>query len=483
MSKGLLWFRSDLRIKSNPALAHACANCEQLALVYFYNTNDTSNWKMGSASKWWLHHSLSELQTALHAKNSNLDILITDPYSSLLALCQQHDIDQVFWNRLYEPTNISRDKEIKKLLQENNIKVKSFNASLLYEPWDVTKPDGTPYKVFTPFWKTIDKQGLEFQQEKNIRKFPKLLKLKKNTSFEKELSKCKLLPTINWDQQFYQHWQPGEKGAAKKLKVFFKNGLENYSAGRDFPDKNSTSKLSPHLHFGELSSRQIIIATSKEIEKNSSKQFKKEANAFIRQLVWREFAHHLLYHFPKTIDKPLNHKYSHFPWAKKYQSNLHIWQKGQTGIPIIDAGMRELWYSGWMHNRVRMIVGSLLTKNLLIPWQEGSQWFWDTLVDANLANNTLGWQWIAGCGADAAPYFRIFNPVLQSQKFDPSGNYIRKWVPEISALPDKLIHAPWESPSTVLNDHGIVLGKQYPKPIVDLKSSRERALDAYNKIK
>ncbi|MEM7401784.1 MAG: deoxyribodipyrimidine photo-lyase [Pseudomonadota bacterium] len=483
MSRGLLWYRSDLRLKDNPALTYACANCNQLAFVYFYNPADTSDWKLGSTSKWWIHHSLNELRNSLCDNNADLDIILADPSSSLLELCQNNHIDHVFWNRLYEPNNTSRDKKLKKSLLENNVKVKSFNASLLYEPWEISKPDGTPYRVFTPFWNTIRKRGLDFKKTKNIRSFPEHIKLKKISSFEKNILNANLLPKLNWNEQFHQYWQPGENGAAKKLKAFFKYGLENYSSGRDFPEKDYTSRLSPHLHFGELSSRQIILAIRKLTDKNSSEQMLEQGNTFTRQLVWREFAHHLLYHFPKTVDQPLNHKYIHFPWAKEFQINLHSWQNGQTGIPIIDAGMRELWHSGWMHNRVRMIVGSLLTKNLRIPWQEGSKWFWDTLVDADLANNTLGWQWIAGCGADAAPYYRIFNPVLQSQKFDPSGSYIRKWVPELSKLPDKLIHAPWESSTADLKKFGVSLNKHYPKPIVDLKKSREQALNAYNKIK
>jgi len=476
MSRGLFWFRSDLRLKDNPALSYACKHCEELALVYFYNNEDKTTWKLGGASKWWLHQSIISLQNDLRKKNVDLQLILANPTTELLDLCLNNNITQVFWNRLYEPDFINRDKAIKESLLKNNIKVKSFNASLLYEPWEISKPDGTPYRVFTPFWKMIQKQGLNHNLTASIRSYPNNLNLTENTNFEKTLNKCKLLPKVNWDKQFYQHWQPGELGAQKQINKFYKNSITDYKSGRDFPDQENTSKISPYLHFGEISSRQILVASSK-------KTTKKYAEPFIRQLAWREFAHHLLYHFPKTSTEPLNHKYTRFSWAKNYNKDLVAWQMGNTGIPIIDAGMRELWITGWMHNRVRMIVGSILTKNLLIPWQVGSQWFWDTLVDADLANNTMGWQWIAGCGADAAPYYRIFNPVLQSKKFDNDASYIRKWVPELASLPNKLIHAPWESSEEELGQYNVVLGKDYPAPIVNLKTSRERALDAYNSIK
>ncbi len=476
MSRGLFWFRSDLRLKDNPALSYACKHCEELAIVYFYNKEDKTNWKLGSASKWWLHQSLVSLRNDLSKKDIQLQLIIACPSETLLELCLNNSITQVFWNRLYEPDYIERDKTIKEMLLNNNIKVKSLNASLLYEPWEVSKPDGTPYRVFTPFWKMMQKQGLNHSLTANIRSYPKNLNLVENTNFEKTLKHCKLLPKVEWDKQFYQHWQPGELGAQKIINKFFKNKITHYKSGRDFPNQDNTSKISPHLHFGEISSRQILVASSKK----TTKQY---AEPYIRQLAWREFAHHLLYHFPNTSTEPLNRKYARFSWAKSYKKDLVAWQMGNTGIPIVDAGMRELWITGWMHNRVRMIVGSILTKNLLIPWQVGSQWFWDTLVDADLANNTMGWQWIAGCGADAAPYYRIFNPVLQSKKFDSDAVYIKTWVPELASLPNKLTHAPWESSEEELRQYNVVLGKDYPEPIINLKTSRERALEAYNSIK
>jgi deoxyribodipyrimidine photo-lyase len=292
-----------------------------------------------------------------------------------------------------------------------------------------------------------------------------------------------LLPEIRWDKGLAEHWRPGETGAHECLAEFLENGMLHYRDDRDRPDRIGTSRLSPHLHFGEISPRQIVGMTDQFVHSGDQRGLVSASEAFIREVGWREFAYHLLYHFPYTVDKPLYDRFDAFPWERNYARNLRAWQQGETGIPIVDAGMRELWHTGWMHNRVRMIVASLLTKNMLIPWQEGAHWFWDTLVDADLASNTLGWQWTAGCGADAAPYFRIFNPVTQAQKFDPDGSYIRRWVPEIAALPDKYLAQPWTAPAALLEQHAIRLGQDYPEPVVDLKATRERALERYSTIK
>jgi deoxyribodipyrimidine photo-lyase len=282
---------------------------------------------------------------------------------------------------------------------------------------------------------------------------------------------------------FADFWHPGESGAQQRFDTFLDDAVVNYQDDRNRPDIEGTSRLSPHLHFGEISPQQVVEKTHHMSNIDNRHGIVANAESFVREIGWREFAYHLLYHFPRTVDKPLHEHFNHFPWDDQYAANLHAWQLGRTGIPLVDAGMRELWHTGWMHNRVRMIVASFLTKNLLIPWQEGTQWFWDTLVDADLASNTLGWQWTAGCGADAAPYFRIFNPVTQAQKFDPGGRYIREWIPEIAALPDKYLAQPWAAPEALLSEHAIMLGRDYPEPVVDLKATRERALERYKTIK
>jgi deoxyribodipyrimidine photo-lyase len=297
------------------------------------------------------------------------------------------------------------------------------------------------------------------------------------------LEALNLLPGKAWDEGFYQTWRVGENAAQQRLNAFLRTSVGDYPAQRDRPDMTATSRLSPHLHFGEIGPRQIFHGVQAHMLDPGLAGNSSGAEAYLRQLGWREFAHHLLYHFPETIESPLNSRFADFPWRRDYRLQLMAWQRGDTGYPIVDAGMRELWRTGWMHNRARMIVGSLLTKNLLIPWQEGARWFWDTLVDADLANNTLGWQWIAGCGADAAPYFRIFNPVRQAERFDPEGRYVRHWVPALARLPDKYLQQPWRAPAAVFAASGVESGSAYPEPIVDLRSSRARALQAYEQIK
>jgi deoxyribodipyrimidine photo-lyase len=297
------------------------------------------------------------------------------------------------------------------------------------------------------------------------------------------VSDLNLLPSINWDTGIAAAWRPGELGAHEQLERFVDASMIDYPVQRDVPSSTGTSRISPHLHFGEISPNQAWVSAQEAIQEDASAGIIKGSEAFLREVGWREFSYHLLYHFPHTPDQALDQRFNNFPWRDDYDNDLKGWQQGQTGIPIVDAGMRELWSTGWMHNRVRMIVASLLTKNLLIPWQEGARWFWDTLVDADLASNTQGWQWTAGCGADAAPYFRIFNPVLQGERFDPEGKYVRRWVPELKDLPKKWIHKPWEAPGSVLTESGVELGIDYPSPIVDLSGSRKRALDCWDQVK
>jgi len=473
MQKILVWFRRDLRLSDNPAL-HAAKHAKIIP-VYIHAPQEEAPWAPGGASRWWLHHSLTALAAQLKQAGSRLIIRKGESLSVLQALISETGADAVYLNRLYEPATIKRDGRIKSQLAQQNIEYRSFATHLLFEPWQVQTKTGSSYKVFTPFWLTCQRLGLPSDVVPVVRHLPavstRLASLK-----PEELS---LLPKIPWDEAFYDHWQPGEAGAQSQLREFIRHKLAVYESGRNFPSLSITSRISPHLHFGEISPRQIVYAIEHACHKSKNSTFRKQAQGFLRELVWREFAHHILYHFPRTTHKPLNPRFEHFPWQPRSNKSLHRWQQGQTGLPIIDAGMRELWTTGTMHNRVRMIVASLLSKNLGYHWLNGAKWFWDTLVDADLAQNSFNWQWVAGCGADAAPYFRIFNPVTQSENFDADGIYLRRWVPELKDLPNKFIHAPWLAPQEILQAAGVVLGKTYPLPICDVKTTREEALLAY----
>ena len=475
MKTAVVWFRRDLRLTDNPALAAAVAAAERIVPVYIHGPVSGGNWPMGSASRWWLHHSLEALDGSLRRLGSRLVTRRGAEFQSLVRLMIETGAGSVYWNRLYEPTAIARDTEIERVLRGEGLTVETFNSALLNEPWEIQREGGQPYRKFMPFWKAVRQRGLDRAPELP----PKALPPVAETVAGVPLEELGLLPRIPWDAGFHEIWRAGEQAARQRLDEFVASALVRYPAQRDRPDLPATSRLSPHLHFGEIGPRQVVQA----MRDDSAWIWKDGAEAYNRELGWREFAYHLLYHFPETTDEPLEPRFAGFPWAEGYQAHLAAWQQGRTGLPLVDAGMRELWHTGWMHNRVRMVVASFLTKNLLIPWQEGARWFWDTLVDADLANNTLGWQWTAGCGADAAPYFRIFNPVLQGQRFDPEGIYVRRWVPELAGLPAAYIHKPWRAPSSVLEKAGVRLDNTYPRPIVDLKGSRERALAAFERIK
>lgn len=462
------WFRQDLRLTDNPALAAAAEEGEVLP-IYILDDDNADDYKAGAASRWWLHHSLTALNDSLDGK---LQVYQGDPQKILPELLERTEAGAIYWNRCYEPWRIQRDKEIKKKLQDNDIEVQSFNGSLLWEPWKILKSDYTPYRVFTPFYR---KGCLKAEPPREPLAKPKSLKLAEDTDNKTSIDDLKLLPKIRWDEQLEPHWTIGEKGAYQRMEKFFEEGIDHYKKGRDFPAKPYVSRLSPHLHFGEISPNQIWYAVNALGENDN-------IDHFCSELGWREFSYSLLYHFPDITHKNLQEKFDAFPW-KEDKKALKRWQQGQTGYPIVDAGMRELWQTGFMHNRVRMIVGSFLVKNLLLHWHHGEHWFWDCLVDADLANNSASWQWIAGCGADAAPYFRIFNPVTQGKKFDPDGEYVRHYVPELKDLPDANLFSPWEAPAKVLKDAGIKLGEDYPEPIVDLKESRQRALEAFQSLK
>ncbi len=472
----LFWFRQDLRLSDQPAL-RAAAELGPVACVYILD--DTLPWPMGGASRWWLHHSLTSLKNDLDKLGVPLILRRGAAKTVLPKLAKDISARAVYWNRLYEPAAIARDTELKTTLKNSGIPVESFNGSLLFEPWEIRNGAGNHFKVFTPFAKSCLMGKAPALPADTIRKITGAA----INATSDTLDGWGLLPTKpDWAKPMKAAWDIGEKAAHKRLHTFLDDGLHHYAAGRDRPDKDNTSRLSPYLHFGEISPRQAFYAAKHIGETSTQSGITKQIDKFISELLWREFSYHLLFAHPDLPEAPLNKKYADFPWEPDDEL-FTAWSKGQTGIPIVDAGMRQLWQTGWMHNRVRMVVASLLIKNMLQPWQRGEAWFWDTLVDADLANNAASWQWVAGSGADASPYYRIFNPVLQGQKFDPNGDYVRKFVPELDKLPTELIHAPWEATPLELKEAGVTLDKTYPRPVVDLKHSRNRALEAHKRIK
>ena len=479
----IVWFRQDLRLADNPALAAAMATGAPVLPVYILAYTDER--APGGASRWWLDRSLAALDDALGNRGSRLVLRRGNAADTLAALLRETGAGAVYWNRRYEPAAIERDKRVKTALQDAGIDARSFNAALLHEPWTVKTQQGNPYKVFTPFWRAIR----ALPKDRALPDIPGALTSPAQWPNSEELADWALAPsTPDWAGGLRAHWQPGELGARSRLTKFIDEALADYRSGRDRPDLAGTSRLSPHLHFGEIGPRQIWQAIAGRTDQPSHggegtpTAIDAAAESFLRELGWREFTHHLLYHWPDLPAANWKRSFDGFPWLDD-ANGLTAWQRGLTGYPIVDAGMRELWQTGWMHNRVRMIVASFLVKDLLIDWRIGERWFWDTLVDADLAQNAASWQWVAGSGADAAPYFRVFNPVLQGRKFDPDGTYVRRFVPELADLPSDHIHAPWEAPAPVLAMAGVRLGASYPPPVVDHGRARERALAAYQALK
>jgi len=462
----IVWFRDDLRLSDNPALTEAAAGGAPLLALYILDDAAMGDWRPGGASRWWLHHSLSSLAGELAACGAPLVLRRGAAESVLPALIAEMGATAVYWNRLFEPWAVRRDGEIKARLRAEGVKAESFNASLLFEPAAVRNGQGEPFRVFTPFWRAC----LAGPQPAAPLPVPARLRGAPAPASE-SVEDWRLLPTKpDWAGGLRETWTPGESAAQAKLADFVAKGAAQYGEARNALSEDGVSRLSPHLHFGEISPREVWRAIAAQAG---------EAGApYLRQLGWREFSRHLLFAHPDLPANPLDKSFAHFPWRED-DNALSAWKKGQTGYPLVDAAMRELWRTGYMHNRARLVAGSFLVKQLLIHWRAGEDWFWDTLVDADLANNASSWQWVAGCGADAAPYFRIFNPVLQGEKFDPEGDYVRRWVPELARLVAKWIHRPWEAPKAALEAAGVRLGETYPLPIVDHARARTRALAAY----
>ncbi len=467
----IVLFRNDRRIRDNRALAAAADTGKPIVTAFLFDEDHGR--PAGGAWRWWMHHSLAALQNDIDRLGGSLLLRRGSTPDILDALIEQSGADTVFWNRRYDPAKIQIDKALKEGLRGRGIAAESFDGALLHEPSLVKTKTGGPYKVYTPFWRAVMSGG----EPRNPLPAPKSLNAYVGDLASDRLSDWKLLPHHpDWAGGLRETWKPGEKGARAALEAFLEHALEGYAEGRDLPAEAATSRLSPHLAHGEITPFQIWHALK------GARAPARDIERLRKELVWREFCYHLLFHNPALDQQNFNQEFDAFPWAGD-KKPLAAWQTGQTGYPIVDAGMRQLWQTGWMHNRVRMIVASFLIKHLLIDWRDGEKWFWDTLVDADPASNPANWQWVAGSGADAAPYFRIFNPILQGEKFDADGRYVRQFVPELAKLPDRFLHKPWQASSAVLFDAGVKLGTTYPVPVVDHKRARERALVAYRKMR
>jgi deoxyribodipyrimidine photo-lyase len=472
----IVWFTRDLRLSDHPALA-AAIKAGPVVPVFILADEGEARWAPGGASKRWLANSLRALEGDLRAAGSRLILRRGAPEKVLAALARETGAGVVHWTRAYEPELVRAQDDARTALEAESVTVKRFGGRLLFEPEDVTTKDGGPYKVFTPFYKACLQNGVTSRSLSA----PEHIPAPEDWPESDRLEDWGLEPTRpDWAGGLRETWTPGEQGARARLEWFLDNAAADYNKLRNRPDIDATSRLSPYLSFGEISPRQVWQVSEARADADSSAA--NGIRSFLREIVWREFSYHLLFHWPDLPDTSWKPEFRAFPWAADRKA-LRAWQRGQTGFPIVDAAMRQLWQTGWMHNRARMITASFLIKHLMIPWQEGEAWFWDTLVDADLASNSAGWQWTAGSGADAAPYFRVFNPMLQGAKFDPEGAYVRAYVPELAGLPAEHIHAPWEAPAQVLQDAGVRLGTTYPAPIVDHSSARKRALAAYDEIK
>jgi deoxyribodipyrimidine photo-lyase len=474
-STTLYWIRRDFRLQDNAALNAAILSGTAVLPVFLWEQEvENATWGSGAASRWWLHRALQEAAAIWRERGGQLLIRPSqDPLTTLIELCQKSGASQVVWNRRYEADLRELDAHVKRGLREAGIGAESYQDALLVEPHTIGTGDGKPYKVYTPFWKACQNREPEAPIEVPLNQ----LCLVKPSLKSASIASLNLLPKHTWYKKLDASWRVGEGAGLELMRAFIRERAPLYDQRRDLPGESGTSRLSPYLHWGHVGPRTVAyeLKQAQDIQERGPL-------VYLKELYWREFAYNVLYHFPHTPTEPLRPEFKDFPWQAD-EAVLKRWQRGETGYPIIDAGMRELYATGWMHNRVRMVVASFLVKHLLQPWQDGAGWFWDTLVDADLASNTLGWQWSAGCGADAAPYFRIFNPMLQSRKFDADGHYLKRWLPELESLPAEYLHAPWETPSAILQSAGIRIGKDYPQPIIDHSKGRARALDAFARFK
>ncbi|HET9482543.1 MAG TPA: deoxyribodipyrimidine photo-lyase [Xanthomonadales bacterium] len=462
----IVWFRRDLRLADNPALAAALATGLPVVPLWVHAPEEEAPWHPGAASRWWLHRSLGALAASLAERGAPLVVRRGPSRAAIESLCDETGARHVFWNRRHEPALAARDAAVEQALRDRGIDTTTSESGLLFGPREIATAGGAPYRVFTPFWRNARARLRVAPPTPAPARIPAVPGLRSVA-----IDELGLAPRIAWDTGLADAWLPGEAGAQAALEAFLAHAHARYAAERDLPAVDGTSRLSPHLHFGEIGPRQVVAALARHAPLERSEKF-------LAELGWREFAHHLLAHFPHTTEAPFDPRFERFPWQSPDPALLQAWRRGRTGYPLVDAGMRQLWATGWMHNRVRMVVASFLTKNLRVHWLEGARWFWDTLVDADLANNTQGWQWTAGSGADPAPYFRIFNPVAQGERFDPSGAYVRRWIPELAHVPASHVHRPWTLPAAERARHGLA-GTPYESPIVDLAGTRAAALAAH----
>ncbi|MET0314468.1 MAG: deoxyribodipyrimidine photo-lyase [Hansschlegelia sp.] len=475
----LVWFRDDLRLRDNPALHAALKSGLPVTALYVFDDVTPGPRALGGASRWWLAQSLKSLAADCATIGLPFAIRRGAADTAVVEAAEEAGAEAVFWSRRYSADLAEIDASVESLLSQRGVRVEAFNASLLREPWAVKSKTGGPLKVFSPYWRAANTLGepaapLPRPSKADVTAGP--------TLGGAEIGALGLEPTKpDWAGGMRDAWKPGEAGAVDAVERFLEDGLKGYAENRDRPDMEATSRMSPRLRFGEVSPRQLWHAV--ERAKQEGLAGSEDVEKFRAELGWREFSYHLLHHFPDLSTRNFQERFDAFPWSRPRPEHRRAWRKGMTGYPIVDAGMRQLWTTGWLHNRVRMIVASFLIKDLLIDWRDGEDWFWDTLVDADHANNAASWQWVAGSGADAAPYFRVFNPALQGQKFDPKGDYVRAFVPELAKLPAKWIHTPWEAPGDVLRGAGVTLGTSYPEPIVDHHVARDRALAAFEKLK